>query len=361
VIVRPIIDAHLDLAWNALQWNRDLTQPLETMRKSEAYMKDHPARGRGTVTLPEMRRGGVAVCLGTILARAKQDVCPVGGFDRRELDYRSQIVAHSVGCAQVAYYQELDRQGHIKMLKSGPDLSRHWNAWKTSPADTPLGLILAMEGADPIVEPDQIELWWAQGLRCVGLAHYAKCHYAMGTGSMGPLTAKGRQLLKIMQELGMILDLTHCSEPGFFEALELFSGPVLASHNMCQALVPGDRQFSDEQIRALFARGAVIGAACDAWMLYPGWQIGQTDREVVSLESICDHICQLAGNARHTAIGTDLDGGYGTEQCPRDLNSIADLQKLDLMLGKRGYNDADINAIFCGNWLRFFSQALPKN
>jgi membrane dipeptidase len=160
----------------------------------------------------------------------------------------------------------------------------------------------------------------------------------------------------------MILDVTHLSEPGFTEALELFGGPVMASHNNCRTLVPGDRQFSDEQVRRLVERDTVIGVALDAWMLHPGWQKGRTPRDAVRIDTVCDHldhICQLAGDCRHAAIGSDLDGGYGTEQTPAGLDSIADLQKLGEILARRGYSDEDIDAVFHGNWLRFFERHLP--
>ncbi len=146
-------------------------------------------------------------------------------------------------------------------------------------------------------------------------------------------------MLKEFQKLGMIVDLTHTNEPGFFEVLDLFSGPVHASHNMCRSLVPGDRQFSDEMIRRLVERDAVIGMALDAWMIVPGWIRGVTQPSAANLEMVADHvdhICQLAGNTRHVGIGSDLDGGYGTEQTPHDLNTIADLQKLDSILARRG-------------------------
>ena len=138
---------------------------------------------------------------------------------------------------------------------------------------------------------------------------------------------------------------------------------VHASHNMCRALVPADRQFSDDQIRALLERNAVIGMALDAWMLYPGWKVGQTTNEVVSLANVADHVdhvCQIAGNAKHVGIGSDLDGGFGNEQAPHDLGTIAGMQKLDGILKSRGYSDADIDGIFHGNWLRFFTESLPK-
>ena len=160
----------------------------------------------------------------------------------------------------------------------------------------------------------------------------------------------------------MILDVTHLSDESFSEALDRFDGPVMASHNNCRALVPGQRQFSDEQIRRLVARGAVIGVACDAWMLYPDWKIETMPRETVKLEAVAehiDHICQLAGNCRHAGIGSDLDGGYGTEQTPLGLDTIADLQKLAAILSSRDYSDADIDAVCHSNWLEFFRRRLP--
>ncbi len=362
--MRPIIDAHLDLAWSALQWGRDLTQPLDAVRAGESHMTDHRGRGRGTVTLPEMRAGRIGVCLGTVLARTKPDVCPAAGFDRRDLDFRTQAMAYAMAQGQLGYYRVLQQQGHLRFIRTADDLRQHWAAWTRAPDTEPLGLILAMEGADPIVTAAQAREWFAAGLRCVGMAHYGQGVYAHGTGGEGPLTQGGRELLRELEQLGMIVDLTHCAEPGFFEVLDRFPGPVHASHNMCRALVPADRQFSDEQIRALLERGAVIGMACDAWMLQPGWKVGVTTNEAASLQNVADHVdhvCQLAGNARHVGIGSDLDGGFGTEQAPHDLGSIAGLQKLEAVLKSRGYADADVDAIFHGNWLRFFTESLPNS
>lgn len=358
--MRRIIDAHLDLAWSGLYWNRDLTLSLEEVRRSEKHVTDHPARGRNTVTFPELRRANVKVCLGTVLVRSKPEVVPVAGATRRDLDFRNQTIAAAVGFSHVQYYRELERLGEIRFIRTQADLTAHWNS---DPDDRQVGLILAMEGADPITSPERAQEWWDAGLRCVGLTHYSQGPYGMGTGGLGPLTAAGRELLREFQRLGMIVDLTHCAEPGFFEVLDQFSGRILASHNMCRSLVPGDRQFSDEQIRRLIERDAVIGMAFDAWMLYPGWQIFHTNPEVVGIAAAADHIdhiCQIAGNTRHVGMGSDLDGGFGTEQCPRDLNSIADLHLLDDILSRRGYSDADLDGIFHGNWLRLLSEALPK-
>jgi membrane dipeptidase len=176
------------------------------------------------------------------------------------------------------------------------------------------------------------------------------------------LSSAGIELLRKFEDLGIILDVTHLCDHSMEQALDVYDGPVLASHHNCRALVPGDRQLTDGQIKQLVARGAVIGAVLDAWMLYPGWVRGETRPEVVGLEAAADHIdrvCQIAGNTDHSAIGSDLDGGFGFEQTPRDLNTISDLQKLDGILQSRGYGDADIDKIFHGNWLRFFSANLP--
>lgn len=359
--VRPIIDLHLDLAWCALQWDRDLTLPLDAMRAREAHMTDHRGRGRATISLPELRRGGVAVCLATVLSRAKPESRLAAGFTRRALDHENQLHASAVGVAQAEYYRLLAEAGEVTPIRTASELAAHMTAWRANP-NGPVGLILAMEGADPIVSPSQAGEWFARGLRCVGLAHYGPHPYATGTGFNGPITPAGRQLLAEFERLGMIVDLTHCAEPGFFETLDGFGGRVLASHNMCRALVPGDRQFSDDQLRALIGRDAIIGMAFDAWMLLPGYKAGETPRESTSFANVADHvdhICQLAGNTRHVSIGSDLDGGYGNEQTPREMDTIADLQRLADVLRTRGYSDADCDAIFSGNALRFLAEALP--
>ena len=348
-----VIDAHLDLSWNALNWNRDLTLTVPEIRRLEAGMKEKN-RATNTVAFPEMRRGEVAVCLATLLARAS-------GLGEPMLDYRNQEIACAMAQGQLAYYRIMESKGHLRMLKDWPALEAHFQGWKRSGATSPpLGFILSMEGADPILAPSEATRWWSDGLKVVGMAHYGTSAYAHGTASAGGLTRKGRDLLKVMEELGMVLDVTHLADESFWEAVRLFHGPVLASHNNCRSLVPGERQFTDDQLRCLIERDSVVGAAFDAWMLYPGWVPGETSRSVVSLEAVVghiDHLCQLAGNARHAAIGSDLDGGFGTEQSPRDLDTIADLQKIPDLLRKRGYKQTDIEAVMHGNWLRLFHKA----
>ncbi|MCC7355933.1 MAG: membrane dipeptidase [Anaerolineae bacterium] len=347
------IDAHLDLAFNATTFGRDLTRSAREIRRYEAGQPS-PV-GQATVGLPDLVAGEVAVSVATLLA-----LPPRGPMADVVPGFRTPQEAEAITLAQLAYYRRLSEAGQIRLIGDRAALESHWAEW-TKPGGQRLpGLVLSMEGADPIVSPGDLGLWWERGLRAIGPAWYGPGRYAHGTRSPGPLTAEGRDLLAAMAEVGMILDVSHLAEEAFFQALDLFPGVILASHSNCRALVPGDRQLSDEMIRALVARDGVTGAVCDAWMLYPGWIKGETSNRVVSLATVADHIdhvCQIAGDVRHAALGTDLDGGYGYEQSPHDLETIADVQKIPGILRGRGYAEDDVAAIMHGNWLRLLRRA----
>jgi membrane dipeptidase len=280
--------------------------------------------------------------------------------------YENMVAAYAAVQAQLAYYRVLESKGVLRWIKDWPALEAHVGAWTNAEVTAlPLGFILSMEGADAILSPEQIQEWYQVGLRIIGPAHYGVSPYAHGTGTEGGLFPQGKLLLEEMQRTGMILDVTHLSDQSFDEALDIYGGPVLASHHNCRALVPDQRQLTDEQIRRLIARGAVIGTALDAWMLVPSWVRGQTCPEQVGVKvehmiDHIDHICQIAGNARHVAIGTDLDGGFGREQSPLDLDTIADLQCLPELLRQRAYPDDAITGILYGNWVRFFREAWSR-
>jgi membrane dipeptidase len=351
-----VVDAHLDLAMNALMWNRDLALSAHETREIERAA-GMTAKGRcaGTVGFPDFRAGEIGLVFATVIARKNHG-------QNSEIDFRTQEIAYAQAQGQLAFYRELERQGTIRLIRTRGDLAAWRSAWETDSTGAPFGFVLLMEGADPIVDPEQARLWWDDGLRMVGLAHYGPSSYAFGTGSAGPLTAKGRDLLRVMDEVGMILDVSHLTDESFHESLDRFAGPILASHSNCRALVPGDRQIDDAMIRRLIERDAVIGAVMDAWMLEPNWERGVTTNERVTIASVVDqidHVCQVAGNARHAAIGTDLDGGYGTEQTPHDLDTIADVQKIPDLLRDRGYTESDVAGIMHGNWLRLLERTLP--
>ena len=347
-----IFDAHLDLAMNALDWNRDLRWQLDEIRAAERHLLDRPDRGRGTVSFPEMRKGGVGVCVATQIARFVKPGNPLNGWRSPE-----QAWAHTQ--AQLAWYREMEACGELVQITNRAGLEKRLS--DTSP-DAPLGYILSLEGADSLVTLGHLEGAYAYGLRAVGPAHYGPGTYAQGTAAAGGIGRKGRELLREMEKLGMILDVTHLCDESFWEALDHFSGPTWASHHNCRALVPGDRQLSDEQIRALIERGAVIGGVLDAWMLVPSWVRGFSTPQnaglvLETLVDHLDHICQIAGNADHIGIGSDLDGGFGVEQTPTDLRSIADLATLPGLLAGRGYATGDIDGAMGGNFLRFLKTA----
>ena len=351
-----IFDAHLDLAMNAIEWNRDLTQPIHDNRQREQHLTDKPDRGRGTVCLPEMRRGKIGLCVATQIARYVKRTNTLPGWHSPEQ-------AWAMTQAQLGWYRAMEEKGEMVQIADAASLNKHVDLWASaSQANAPVGYILSLEGADSLITVKHLAGSYAQGLRAVGPAHYGPGTYAQGTHVTGGLGPLGRELLKEMERLNIILDVTHLSDESFWEALDLFNGPLWASHSNCRALVPDQRQFSDEQIKALVERGAVIGGALDAWMMVPGWVRGKTRPEHVGLklERIIDHIdhvCQLAGNAKHSGIGSDLDGAFGREQSPGDLDTIADLASLDDLLGKRGYTKTDIAAILSGNFIAFLRNA----
>lgn len=350
-----IFDAHLDLSMNALEWNRDLTRDIDEIRAREAQLRDKPDRGRGTVSLNEMRKGGVGLCVATLIARYVKPSNKLPGFHAPEIAW-----AHTQG--QLAWYRAMEARGQMKQIVDLPGLARHVQLWQSPPEGAPIGYILSLEGADSILSPAHVERAYEQGLRAIGPAHYGPGNYAHGTHASGGIGQRGRELLAEMERLGIILDATHLCDESFWEALDHFNGPVWASHNNCRALVDDGRQFSDAQLEALIARGAVIGGALDAWMMVPGWIRGKTTPEEAGVKlrhlvDHMDHICQLAGNARHVGIGTDLDGGFGREQCPLDLQTIADLPRIAELLAERGYSSSDIAGIMHGNWIRFLEQA----
>ena len=353
------IDAHLDLSMNAMEWNRDLRRSVFEIRQREEGLNDKPDRAKGTVAFPELRKGNAGLVVATQIARYVEPGNPLPGWHSAE-----QAWAQTQG--QLTWYKTMEACGEMKMIKDINTLEEHVALWMNdSNNKKPIGYILSLEGADSLISLKNLETAYEYGLRALGPAHYGPGRYANGTDATGHLNEQGKALLKEMERMNIILDATHLCDDAFWDAMEIFHGHVWASHNNCRALVNHNRQFTDEQIKVLIERDAVIGAAMDAWMIVPNWIRGKSTPEELncSLERLMDHvdhICQLAGNASHVGIGSDLDGAFGKEQSPYDLETIADLQKIPLLLEKRGYTKADIENIMHGNWLRFLRNAWRK-
>ncbi|TWU04742.1 dipeptidase [Stieleria varia] len=355
-----LFDAHLDLSMNALEWNRDLRLSAHRIREEEAKLPERQkGHAAGTVALPDMRRGGIGLCVATQIGGCMKPRSFVANWESP-----SQAWAMTQG--QLAWYREMECLGEMTQITNLAELETQLARWSdpiaAAASEEPVGYILSLEGADSIVTLDHLETAWEYGLRALGPSHYGIGRYSMGHDSAGGLPAAGRDLVAKMDELGLIMDVTHLNDACFWDVLECFQGVVWASHQNCRALVDDPRQFTDEQIRALIQRGGVMGAVLDVWMVVPGFVRGESTAQSlgVRLEHLADHIdhvCQIAGNTRHCGIGSDLDGGFGREQSPTDLDTIADLQNLEAILKQRGYSEPDIAAIFHGNFLRVVRNA----
>jgi membrane dipeptidase len=356
IMVIFTIDAHLDLSMNAMEWNRDLRKLVFEIRESEKNLHDKPDRCNGTVSFPELRKGNIGLVVATQIARYAAPGNNLPGW-------HSPQQAWAQTQAQLAWYKEMETCDEMKMITNADALNKHVREWmNNNSGKKPIGYILSLEGADSLVDISYVERAYNYGLRAIGPAHYGPGRYANGTNSTGHLNEDGRTLLKEMERLNIILDTTHLCDDAFWDAMNLFHGNIWASHNNCRALVNHNRQYSDEQIKILIERDAVIGCAFDAWMLVPDWLRGKSTPKQMNcgIEKVIDnidHICQFAGNTLHVGIGSDLDGAFGKEQCPYDLETVEDINKIPSLLMKRGYSNKDIENIMHGNWLRFLQKA----
>lgn len=350
-----IIDLHLDLAMNAMEWNRDLRLPVSVINAREAGMTDKPDRANATVSFDALRKGGIGIVVATQIARYVEHGSSIPGWASPE-----QAWAQTQ--AQLAWYRVMESQGYLKQIISGQDLVEHLVDWESGATQT-IGYILSLEGADSIIDLSYLDKAFAYGLRAIGPAHYGPGRYANGTNSTGKMGKMGLALLHRINDLGLILDCTHLCDDAFWQALDHFKGAVWASHNNCRTIVDHNRQYSDDQIRELINRNAIIGAAFDAWMIVPNWERGKStpasmNCDLGKLVDHIDHICQIAGNSLHVCIGSDLDGAFGREQCPLDVNTIADIASLRKLFVSRGYGELDIDNILQGNAVRFLKTHL---
>ena len=356
-----IIDLHLDLAWDALFWNRDLTLSALQVREQEASGPPQVAEGYNcglcTTTFPELRRGKVGIILSTIMSRIQPRV------GRMRDGMRTQEQSIGMGRGHLAYYQAMARRGEIKSVHGLSDLEEAVEVWKEPKTDTPIYHILSMESADPIIDPDDVEFWWNAGLRVVGPAHFGHNTYIHGTGTEGGLKPPAGALYQAMREAGMILDIAHMADQAVWESLELWDGPIMASHCTCRSLVPGQRHLTDDMIREVIRRDGVIGLVFCQFFIDPevDWDEPPAREQYVpkykmdGLIPHIEHIADLAGGSLiNLAIGTDMDGGFGAEMTPVDVDTMADLPGFGRVLAEAGYAQADIDGILSGNALRLF-------
>lgn len=356
-----ILDAHTDLAYNMLSFGRDYTRPVSETRQREKNTHIPTWNGTCLLGMPEYQQGKVAIIFSTLFATPIRK--QIGAWDT--LVYKDTNEAHKLYRQQLDAYQRLadEKPETFNIIRNVPDLDLHLSEWQDTEKVRPLGLILLMEGADAIRSPQELEEWWALGLRLLGPA-WAGTRYSGGTGEPGPLTNEGRELLAAMADLGFTLDLSHMDEAALLQALDSYEGNLLASHSNAKTLLPhsaSNRHLSDRAINGIIKRDGVIGVVPFNAFLQDGWQLSH-GREQISLLHVVtqiDYICQLAGDANHVGIGSDFDGGFGLESVPKEIDSIADLQKLAPLLAERGYTDENIAAIFGQNFIKHLAKSLP--
>jgi membrane dipeptidase len=353
-----IVDAHLDLAYNALRGRNVLLPAVEQTPDEE---------GIPSVGFPDLHAGGVALICATIFCQPDSPRSP---------GYKTAPEAHVMAWQQMQWYQRQIEAGVMRFVRSPAELPAPGESggWKVEsggkrstgvapslpPASTlhPLPSLLLLEGADALRTTDDVQPWFDAGLRIVGLA-WKRTRFAGGTATPGPLTAEGVEIIKALDAAKIIHDTSHLAEESFWQLLDLATGPVMASHSNCRAFVPTDRQLSDEMIKALVQRGGVIGMNFYDKFLLPPDEYGKRRATLADLIRHIKHIADLAGSAAHVAIGTDMDGGLGRDQIPQEILTSADLPKIAEALSASGFSDADVTNIMGGNWLRFFRQALP--
>jgi membrane dipeptidase len=327
-----IVDAHLDLSYNALR-GREVLRPAREQAADD--------EGIPTVGVPDLLAGGVGLICATLFSAPGLDGKP---------GYRTPQEAHDDTLAQLNWYRE-----HFRGEQFEPITTREQLAAVNDPL---LRYIVLLEGADSIRSPDDVRILFGLGVRAVGLA-WKRTRYAGGTGAPGPLTQEGVALVRELDRFGIIHDASHLAEESFWQLTDLAAGPVMASHSNCRAIVPTDRQLSDDMIRAVAARGGVIGINFYDKFLLPPSEYGRRRATLADVVRHVEHVCDLAGGAEYVGLGTDMDGGLGREQIPQEIATSADLPRVGDALSAAGFSDHDVRRVTGENWQHFFHRCLP--
>ncbi len=356
------MDAHEDIAWNALTFGRDYTTSVRHIRAAEARSETPAQNGTACLGHAEWLAGRVGVIFATLFVSPQRR--RLGAWD--QLCYLDAAEAHRLAHAQLDYYLRMEEEhSAFRVIRNRADLNAVTSSWEAQPpAQRRIGLVLLMEGADPIRTPEEVERWQRDGVRLIGPA-WARTRYCGGTGDPGALTRTGEALLEHMATCGIILDVSHMSEHSFDQALERYDGVVVVSHAnpRCAAdLSTPERALSDDQIRKLAARDGVIGVIPYNRFLKTGWRLadGKQAVSVKRVAEIMDYICQLTGSSRHVGIGSDFDGGFGAEAIPTPMDSVADLHMIGAALGQLGYGSGEVKQLLSGNWLAVLQRGLPE-
>ena len=318
-----IVDAHLDIGWNALAHGRGFLQPQAT-----GYL----------VSRSSLVASGVGLVFATLYTAPAR----AGRAMRTRFVYENAHEANIMATAQVNYY----KSSGLQLIGNKSELESYVRGWRKGR----LAAVLLMEGADPVEDPSQLGAWTDRGVRIIGPA-WGATRYSGGTGQPGGLTDLGVQLLKAMRRKRVILDLSHMADQAVADAFAMWRGPIMASHSNAREIVPGDRQITDATAREVASREGMLGVSFYAKHLRTSGRATLDDvvRHVV-------HLAQAAGGPERVGLGTDLDGGFDARQAP--MNDLAELRELRERLTKR-FNKTQLEGVMGGNWIRFLQRSLP--
>jgi membrane dipeptidase len=319
-----IVDAHLDIAWNAVSAGRGFLAP-----PAPNYL----------ISRSSLVGAGVGLVFATLYAAPAR----AGRSMRTRFVYENPHEANVMAMAEVNYY----RSCGLQFIGDKAELKAYLRGWRRGQ----LAAVLLMEGADPIEDPSQLGAWTDMGVRIIGPA-WGATRYSGGTGAPGGLTELGVQLLKAMRRKRVILDLSHMAEQSVQDAFALWRGPIMASHSNARALVPGDRQITDATAKEVASRDGMLGISFYARHLR---RSGPATLDDVIRHTL--HLAKAAGGPERMGLGTDLDGGFDAREAP--IKSLAGLRELETRL-RRHFTRAQVEGIMGANWLEFLSRSLPS-
>lgn len=354
-----LVDGHLDIAFGNLCFGRDPRLSALETRAREGEKANEPLRGHCMVGLPELRAARVAVVAATLFSAPREAWRGKGDVERAT--YTNPEEARERARTQLDFYEELVAEdGGFRLVRSRAELESVTATWENG-AIGDVGLLPLMEGAEPIIRPEEdAARWFEDGVRIVGLTWSQGTRYAGGNAAPGPLSSAGRRLLSVLAETGFIVDLSHASEESCRDVLASFEGSLIASHSNPRRICAGERQLSDAVIRGLAERGGMIGIVPYGGHLESDWY--ESGRPSVPLRRVGEAIqctTEIAGTHRVVGIGSDFDGGFGAEGTPAGLDTVADLPRLADTMADLGLGDEMIYDILGRNWIRFFVNSLP--
>ncbi len=370
-----VVDAHEDLAWNALTFGRDYSRSAQAIRQAESSGAVPRQNGNALLGLDDYLRGNVAIIFGTLYATPLR--YRFGDWDK--LHYKDAAQAHKIYAQQLDYYERLaEEHPQFKLVNTrkdlesvlatwspmSPDVGRSRDASRSGSDQRQVGIVRLMEGADCIRDPKEVEWWVERGVRIIGPA-WSATRYSGGTREPGPLPPDGRRLLAEMANFRLLLDLSHASAESYFETLECYEGTVIVSHANPRALLKApahpERFLSDDMIRRLAERGGVMGIVPYNRFLKAAWRLedGKNALRLKQVVAMIDHVCQLTGSAGHVGLGSDFDGGFGVECVPAEIDTVADLPLIGEELKEWGYAGSEVEQILSGNWIRILRTGLP--